>query len=353
MKHLLAAISPHGYGHLGMVAPILNRLLAQNPLLKITVRTTLPEEVLRRRIEGNFTIDPGADDFGMVQANSLIVEREESCKRYAEFHQNWEQRVRECAAELAKHKPDMILANAPYLTLAAASKAGIPAVGYSCLNWYDISRYYCTQPQIQQQILDAYNSADLFICPTPTMPMNSFTNTLFVGPVATVGNDRRNTLNEMLGITTDTRLVLVSLGGINHHIQIENWSLSDKIYYLVPEHWHLNRYSGFTAIGSLPFPQTDLIASADVVISKPGYGTTTECAVAGTPFLYIKRPDWPEQSHIIDWMNDNIRCAEIKESDLDSGSFTHDIECLLQQEQKPPIEPTGIDDIVSYLNSHY
>ncbi len=352
MRHLLAVISPHGFGHLAMVAPILNALRQKLPNLKLSIRTTLPHAIIRRRIEGEFTIDTTADDFGMVQSNSLVVDVEQSCHRYRQFHHDWDQRVDRVAQELRQINPDLIFANAPYLTLAAAKKAGIAAVGFSCLNWYDISRFYCKQPHIQQQILNAYNSADSFICPEPTMPMDDFNNRVNVGTVATVGQNRRDELVKHLGIDANKKLILTSLGGIDYHCQIDQWDQRDDLHFLVPQGWHIQRQN-VTNFESIPMAQPDLIASVDLIITKPGYGTTTEVAAVGTPMLYIARPDWPEQPYIIEWMQRNIHCQEISEQQLRDGTLLVHIDSLLERGRSKPVEPKGVTETVNYLLNHY
>ena len=50
---------------------------------------------------------------------------------------------------------------------------------------------------------------------------------------------------------------------------------------------------------------TDLLCSVDAIVTKPGYGTFTEAAANGTPVLYQRRDDWPEQECLIEWLQRN------------------------------------------------
>jgi hypothetical protein len=54
----------------------------------------------------------------------------------------------------------------------------------------------------------------------------------------------------------------------------------------VPENW--------TVLSRDLMPHPNLVASVDLVISKPGYGICGECLVAGTPLLYPPRPEFAE-----------------------------------------------------------
>jgi hypothetical protein len=139
--HLLVAISSHGFGHVSQVAPVVNALRARAPGLRVTLRTVAPLPLLASRIHGPFDRQPVADDFGMVQIDAMRVDRAASGARYREFHAGWEERVDGVATQLAAARPDLILADVPYLTLAAAARVGIPAVGLCSLNWADIYRH--------------------------------------------------------------------------------------------------------------------------------------------------------------------------------------------------------------------
>ena len=37
-----------------------------------------------------------------------------------------------------------------------------------------------------------------------------------------------------------------------------------------------------------------LVGAADAVFTKPGYGIHAECALAGTPVVFLRRPGFPE-----------------------------------------------------------
>ena len=82
--HILFAITPHGFGHLAMAAPVINALGQRHHDWRFTLRTTLPADFLTSRIDHPFALQPSADDFGMVQRNALEVDVE---KRKALFKQ--------------------------------------------------------------------------------------------------------------------------------------------------------------------------------------------------------------------------------------------------------------------------
>ena len=104
---------------------------------------------------------------------------------------------------------------------------------------------------------------------------------------------------------------------------------------------------------------TDLVRSVDAVLTKPGYGTFTEAAFNGTPVLYVRRDDWPEQDCLIEWLETNACCREAALAAVSGGTGTmsatigEDLERLWRQAKPSPPEPRGAEEaarlIASYL----
>jgi UDP:flavonoid glycosyltransferase YjiC (YdhE family) len=108
-----------------------------------------------------------------------------------------------------------------------------------------------------------------------------------------------------------------------------------------------------TAIESLHMDFTDLVRSVDAVLTKPGYGTFTEAACNGTPVLYARRDDWPEQDCLVEWLEENACCREISTSALARGELRDDLERLWRMARPKPPVPRGAEEaarlIAAYL----
>ncbi len=138
IHHLYVALSGHGFGHLAQVAPVLNEWRRRWPEARLTVQSVLPKRVLRERIIGPFTLVVGAADFGMVMVDALAVNVAASLAAYRAFHAEWEARLAWQEDVLRQAAPDVLLADVPYLTLAAAARLNIPALALCSLNWADV-----------------------------------------------------------------------------------------------------------------------------------------------------------------------------------------------------------------------
>ena len=347
---LLVDISAHGYGHVSQTAPVLNALAQRVPGLRITVRSAAPEEMLRRRIACDFRLVPVALDFGMKMASAVEVEVEESAQAYLAYHTGWEEKVQRAAAEMRELRPDLVLANVPYVSLAAAHAAGVRAVAMCSLNWADIYHHYCMgQPHaddIHGQMLAAYNSAEMFLRVEPAMPMPGVCNTRSIGPVAQLGRNRRDELDARLG--AGEKRVLVAMGGITYRLPVEGWPRVPGVRWLIPASWNVIR-EDMTILETLALPFGDVLASCDAVLTKPGYGTFAEAACSGVPLLYVSRGDWPEETCLVRWLQSRARCREVSPAQLRAGDLASVLEALWAEAPPPQPVADGADEAAARL----
>ena len=82
----------------------------------------------------------------------------------------------------------------------------------------------------------------------------------------------------------------------------------------------------------------DLVAAADVVVSKPGYGIVSECIANQTALLYTSRGVFAENDVLIAGMKPVVRSRFISQDDLRSGLWEPSIRALLAEP-----EPRGTD----------
>lgn len=328
--HLLVDISSHGYGHVSQTAAVLNELAKLIPALRLTVRTTAPLELLKQRIQCEFQYIPAAFDFGMKMANAVDVQIEESAAAYREFHADWQQKITREAQTIRQLKPDLLLANVPYLSLAAAHAAGVRAVGMCSLNWADIYQHYCADDAasriIHEQMLEAYNCAEYFLKVQPAMEMASFGNSRSVQPIARIGTARRLSVASKCFLRAGEKLVMMAMGGMEFRLPVQSWPHIPGVRWIVPQSWGVRR-DDTIAFESLDLSFADVLASCDAVITKPGYGTFTETACAGVPVLYVARRDWPEEPCLVQWLRRNAACLEVERGVLQAGELAN----VLQQ----------------------
>lgn len=354
--HLLVVMSSHGFGHTAQIAPVVNELRRRVPGLRLTLRTTVPRRLLEARFDGAFEHIPEADDIGMAMSSAVDTLAEESAREYERFHRDWGRTIEREATRLHALAPDLVFSNVSYRVLGAAARAGIPAVALCSLNWADIYGHYCgDRPEakvILRQIIEAYNAADWFLRTEPSMPMTALRNTRRIGPVARLGRHRRDEINAALGLMERERLVVVALGGIPMRLPMEAWPRLPHVRWLVQADWDVRR-PDVVSLETLGMHFTDVLRSCDALITKPGYGSFTEAACNGTPVLYVKRNDWPEEPYLVEWLHRHGRCREVTRDRLVRGQFAEELEALLDAPPVPPVEPRGIREAADLLVARY
>jgi hypothetical protein len=351
--HVFVALSSHGLGHLAQVAPVLKELRQRLPTLRLTIQCTLPEETLHNRVDGDFFYIPEATDIGLVMANAMQIKHNESAAAYETFYNQWDHYLQREITLLEQLAPDVLLANIPYLPLAAADRLSIPSIALCSLNWSDILHGCGLQhPALddwRQTMLTAYQRAALFLQPTPSMAMLDLSNTQTIGPIATLGQNRRKELNRRLGLAKQQTLALVALGGIDMPLPISHWPCQADLCWIVPQLWGGQRTDIRHREQLADITFTDLLCSCDVIVGKPGYGTFTEAVCNGKPMLYVERDHWPEQTCLVNWLLEQGNGLKITREQLEKGSLRPAVQQLVRQSTKAPPIPTGIAEAADCL----
>jgi hypothetical protein len=123
-----------------------------------------------------------------------------------------------------------------------------------------------------------------------------------------------------LGLTADRPIVLTSFGAYGADLPLDALRRSGQLTILeVPRE---------PPAGLL---YQDLVAAADVVVSKPGYGIVSECVANGTALLYTSRGRFLEYDLFVAEMPLILRCRFIAQDDLLAGRWTTAVDALLAQ----------------------
>lgn len=360
MPHLFVDISSHGFGHLAQSAPILGALLRRRPDLRLSIRSGLPRERIAERLPDAFAHLPGASDFGFAMLDPLRVDRPETARRYRTAHAEWDKTVGVEAALLNDLGADFVFSNASYLPLAGAARAGIPAACCCSLNWRDLFEHFFGDepwgPDILAQIGAAYDSAP-FLALEPAMPMGALREVRRLPPVAETGTRRRAAIEQRHPGLLGKRLVLVGFGGIamnGTRFDVAAWARRARTNgaacgWLVPDGWG-DGDPDCIAVGPLGLSYSDLQASCDAAIGKPGYGTFVEAARSGVPVLWVRREDWPEQDCLVDWLTRHGTARQLLPAEITAGTVPEALADLWSQARPPPPAIDGAAAVAAWLD---
>jgi hypothetical protein len=344
---LLACVSHHGLGHLAQVGPVLRALQALHPNLHFTVRCTAPLARQQELLGVPFEAEHEADDFGLLMAGSLDVRVAETLAAYRDLHARLPAAVDACTEALARHEPDLILSDCAYLPLLAARRLARPSVLLGSFTWAHALAAYCGDTPdaraVQEEMLAAYRSASLHLAPEPSMPMPELPAAQPIGPLARRGTRRREELAARLGITEDTRVVLLFMGGVPTRLPLADWPRHEGVVWVV-SHSEVPERADMFGSGETGLEWLDLLASADALVTKPGYGSITEAVCNAVPVVFVRRGAWPEEPGLITWLRARGVGVEVTREALSQGDLGEALAGVWVALRPHAPAPTGGDD---------
>ena len=338
MPLIWCAISGHGYGHAAQVVPVLNALGALVPGVTAILRTTVPASFFQDRLTIPWEQSPVQQDVGCIQDGPLTIDIEATWEAHRQFHETWDARLSDEVAAMQAVSPALIIADTPYLAIEAGSRAGIPTIALANLTWDLVLKEFFrtsdhTQQQLIQRIRTSYAKADMALRITPAPNIDTFSNIIDIGPIASPASPERGRLASVLSLMPNERTVLVGFGGIPltslplaHMEQLRHYRfLFDGP---VP--------AGYTRIHStktLPFSFKTLLASVDIIMTKPGYGTIVEAVALQQPIVYVRRYNFADEPPLVDYLHRYGRGVELSLDDFTQGRW----EAALQQALDRPV----------------
>ena len=359
MPSIWCAISGHGYGHAAQVVPVLNALGALVPGLTAILRTTVPASFFRNRLTLQWTLSPAQQDIGCIQDGPLKIDIDATWTAHHHFHATWEARLSNEVAVMQAASPALVIADTPYLAVEAGSRAQIPTVALANFTWDLVLKDYCrstdhSQQQLIQRIRGSYAKADMALRITPAPNIHVFSNITDIGPIASPSTPDRKRLAKALALAPNERTVLVGFGGIPlTSLPLEQMEQLRHFRFLydgpVPP-----GYSRIHSIETLPFSFKTLLASVDVVMSKPGYGTIVEAVALQQPVLYVRRYNFADEQPLVDYLHRYGRGVEFSIDDFIQGRW----EGALQQALDTPLPslpppPTGAVEAATAIARYF
>ena len=360
MPLIWAAISGHGFGHAAQVVPVLNALHRFVPDLRVLLRTAVPPSFFQDRLVPPWDVSPVQQDVGCVQNGPLKIDVEATWREHHRFHSSWEERLQAEFEAMKTAGPNVVLADTPYLALAAGKAAALPAVALVSFTWDLVLSEYIAPRSIDgraiiQSIRQAYGKADLALRINPAPKMEIFQRIIDIGPIAEPASPAREQLTEFLGLARGEQTVLVGFGGVP--LDSLPFSRLESLtgYRFIFDGSIPLGSRRFVAAASLPFSFKTLMASIDLIMTKPGYGTLVEAVALRTPLVYVRRYNFADEQPLVDYLHRYGRGVELS---LDAFAHGHWEESLQRAQSLPPpsehVPPaTGADEAAALLAPYF
>jgi UDP:flavonoid glycosyltransferase YjiC (YdhE family) len=328
-------ISGHGLGHASREIEVVDAISRRRGDVRFIIRSAAPPWLFELSARAGVEIQPFDADTGVAQIDSLRLDERETARRAAAFYRDLDRRVEAEAVFLREGGAALVVGDIPPLAFSAAARAGLPSIAIGNFTWDWIYRGYpafdTAAPGVIDVIRDAYAHATRAL----RLPMHGGFE-----PMAGVTRDipfiaRRSVRDpeetrRVLGVSHGRPLVLASFGGYGLRLPYDVIAESGRLTVIASPRQTPHGTS---------YP--DLVAAADVVVSKPGYGIISECVANDTALLYTSRGHFVEYEVLTAAMPVVLRCRYIPQEDLLAGRWADHVEALLRQ--PPPPERPRVD----------
>lgn len=355
MPVIWCSISGHGYGHAAQVAPVLNALGRLVPNLSAILRTTVPAGFFEPRLTVPWQLSASQQDIGCIQDGPLKIDVTGTWDAHRILHTDWKKKIEAEAALIRAAGPACVLSDISHLAIAAGASTGIHTIGMCSLSW-DLVLEPFVDPTAREhaavirEIRDAYAQADCFLRVAPGLAVKPFQNVLDIGPIAEPAQPQTIRLREAISAEDPDRVVLVGFGGIAlRQLPFEQMETMRSYHFLV-DGFVPNGLTRVTSLPALKLPFKQVLASVDMILTKPGYGTIVEAVALGKPVVYVRRYNFADEQPLVDYLRRHGRGAELTLPDFLDGrwqpALQHAFDQILSQ-QPPPL--SGAQDAARIL----
>ncbi|MBW4561566.1 MAG: glycosyl transferase [Mojavia pulchra JT2-VF2] len=352
---LYLAITNHGFGHATRTASIAATIQKLCPDVLLIMVTTAPRWLLECYIDGDFIHRPRAFDLGVVQADSLTMDKEATLAKLLEIKKNQNSLIASEVNFIRQNRVHLILADIPFLAPLIAKAANIPCWMISNFGWDLIYRDWGGEfLEIADWISDCYSKCDrLFRLPFHE-PMQAFPNITDVGLTGGSPRYTADDLRSSWGITAPLeKTILLTFGGLGlqqipydnlHHFPDWQFIVFDESAPDLPN---------LVKVTDRKYRPVDFMPICGRVVSKPGYGTFAEATRLQVPIVTITRDDFAEAAFMLEGLSNYNQHQILTPTEFFQGSWDFLSQPLLQPKQSQPIAKNGNEAIADAVIKYF
>jgi UDP:flavonoid glycosyltransferase YjiC (YdhE family) len=328
---ILFYISGHGFGHASRAIELICEIRARRSDARVVVRTSVPRWLFAPIAGETVQVQALETDTGVVQIDSLHLDEEQTARNAGRFFADFDRRAAIEAELIRGVGADLVAGDIPPLAFAAAERAGVPSVAIGNFTWDWIYSIYPAFERVAPDVMPAIRRAYATATCALRLPLHGGFEPMAGRVVDIPFIARRSTRDpaetrRRLGLAGDRPVLLPSFGGYGVNLPLEALRRSERFAIIEP-------------MRELPdgLLYQDLVAAADVVVSKPGYGIVSECVANATALLYTSRGRFVEYDLFVEQMPRILRCRYLSQEDLLAGRWAGAIEGLLAQPAAPDV----------------
>lgn len=332
MAGIFYYVSGHGFGHAVRSAQVLAALRSRSPDLSIWVRTTAPSRLFP---EGSI-VEPVTLDLGVLQRGSLHIRRRETLAQYARFIQTESARLEAEIALARDRRISCIVSDIASGPFDIAARLGIPGLGVANFCWHWIYEPYARRfpalAHVVRHIRDQESRATQLLRLPFSWDFDCFPSVKDVPLIGRKAIRSRDAVRARLGIDADRRVALLSFGGFGLEqlgaSALTRWR--EWLFVTTDDARPAGTVANVLNVTDAGLPYVDLLAAADAVITKPGFGIVSDALVNRIPVLYSDRGEFREYGVLAHALRTLGRAKFIPRRELVDGNLGPYLDALCE-----------------------
>ena len=348
---LYIAVTGHGFGHAVRAASVADRVQELYPEISIIFATTAPEWLLKSYVRGDFVYRRRVFDVGVVQSDSLTMDKRSTLKLMQDIRSRQEQIIAEEVEFIRQYDVRLILADIPPLATAIAEAAGIPCWMMSNFGWdFIYSAWDESFAEIVDWIKECYGKCDrLFRLPL-SEPMTAFPHITDVG--LTGGNPRYSEaeLRDKFTMTAPKeKIILLTFGGLGlQAIPYENLKRFPDWNFITFDR-KAPDLPNLKIVSDNSLRPVDFMLLADRIISKPGYSTFAEALRLDLPIVTLTREDFAEAPILLKNIQDHSEHQIVTTKEFFNGNWDFLKQALIAPKTNVKLPKDGSETIAKEI----
>ena len=348
-------ISSHGFGHAARSAAIMEQLRLKRPDLVLEIYGGTPEWFFHDSHLTNYHFHPGAVDVGLVQKSPMVHDLDASVTSIRSYLWELPRRSEELARELRSYAVDAVICDISPLGIAAAKKADLPCFLFENFTWEWIYEPYEREHPDFKEINARYR--ELFALPDFRMQSEPLCKIIseadcIIPPASRMVHESASECRARLGVPSDHRMGLVSMGGIPEDLEFAlNHELPNGVTLVLSGSFERFERRGNRIL--LPhhsqFYHPDLVNAADFLIGKAGYSTIGEVCNSGTAYGCISRDNLRESMITSAFLAKRPNTMEISPERSNAFTLTEEIETLINMGKIAPQAQNGAELAAEFI----
>ncbi len=333
---LYVAVTNHGYGHATRAASVVAEVQRLLPDVLIIMVTTAPRWLLEVYIPGDFIHRPRAYDVGVVQPDSLTMDKPATLEKLQQIHAQQAEIIASEVMFMQQNQVDLVLADIPPLATAIAHATGIPCWMMSNFGWdFIYGEWGDGFAAMTAWVRECFAQCDRLYRLPFHEPMTAFPTIVDTG--LTGGNPRFDPQELWATLAGDRPLpareqtILLTFGGLGlaqipyHNLaRFPDWQFL-TLDQQAPELPNLIKFPNRSC------RPVDLMPLCGRVVSKPGYSTFSETCRMQVPLVSITRRDFSEAAILLEGISNYAYHQILEPEEFFQGEWE-----FLRQPVQPP-----------------